>query len=218
MTALTPVLELEPAVFATRSHQPASGTFTEDPEGWFRYWSESLADAGIHGLIPWTRGSWFVSIDQLRDPGLLRLLITRHHPDIATSDLEQIGPLSGGCILSHEDNAIQPGCCCDLGNLESWQLAATDSTDAWSMVWIGHPWTFVRSSGDLLHFVEPSEHEVAEGLTEIIRLTRAELLDAVTRAAAERSHFADRLLPVVQKMAPKVDADLIVDVLVRGHE
>jgi hypothetical protein len=216
MTSLTPVLELEPATFATRAHETPSASAAEDPEGWFRYWSESLADAGIQGLVPWTRGSWFVTIDQVRDPGLLRLLITRQNPDIATSDLEEIGPLSGGYFLSHEDKTIRPGCCCDLGNLESWRLAATDSTDAWAMVWIGHPWTFVRSSGDSLHFVEPSEQETAEGLAETVRLSRAELLDAVARASAERSRFAESLLPVVQEMAPKVAPNLIVDVLVRG--
>jgi len=176
MASLTPVLELQPSSFATRSHQSPSGSSTEDPEGSFRYWSESLADAGIQGLIPWRRGSWFVSIDQLRDPRLLRLLVTLANPDIATSDLDEIGPLSGGYILSHEDSTIEPGCCCDLGDLESWRLAATDSTEAWWMVWIGHPWTFVRSSGDLLHFVEPSEHQTGAGLTETIRLSRAELL------------------------------------------
>jgi hypothetical protein len=218
MTSLTPVLELEPAAFATRSHQAPSGSGTEDPEGWFRYWSESLADAGIRGLTPWTRGSWFVSIDQLRDPGLLQLLVTHHNPDIATSDLDEIGPLSGGYILSHEDKTIRPGCCCDLGDLQNWRLAATDSTEAWWMVWIGHPWTFVRSSGDLLHFVEPSSQQTADGLTEIIRLPRTELLDAVARAKAERDHLAERLLPVVQAMAPKVAGDQIVDVLVCGHE
>jgi hypothetical protein len=217
MTSLTPVLELEPAAFATRSHQTPSASAAEDPEGWFRYWSESLADAGIQGLIPWSRGSWFVTIDQLGDPGLLRLLVTRHRPDIATSDLEEIGPFSGGYILSHEDETIRPGCCCDLGDLESWRLAASNPTEAWSMVWIGHPWTFSRSSGDLVHFVEPSEQDTADGLPEIIHLSRAELLDAVARASAERNRFAERLLPVVQEMAPKVAANLIVDVLVRGH-
>jgi hypothetical protein len=217
MTSLTPVLELEPAAFAMRSHQTPSGSATEDPEGWFRYWSESLADAGIRGLIPWKRGSWFVTLDQLSDPALLRLLVNRLRPDIATSDLDEIGPLSGGYILSHEETTIQPGCCCDLGDLESWRLAASDPTEAWSMVWIGHPWTFIRSSGDLLHLVEPSEQDSADGLTEIIHLSRAELREAVARARAERSRFAERLLPVVEEMAPKVAPNLIVDVLVGGH-
>lgn len=73
MTSLIPVLELEPAAFATRSRQTPSGSVTEDPEGWFRYWSESLEDAGIRGLAPWMRGSWLVTVDQLHDPGLLLL-------------------------------------------------------------------------------------------------------------------------------------------------
>jgi len=152
-----------------------------------------------------------------RDPGLLRLLVTRHDPDITTLDLDEIGPLSGGYILSHAGKTIEPGCCGDLGNLEGWERAATESSEGWEMVWIGHPWTFVRPSSELLHFVEPSEQATADGLTEIIRLSRAELLDAVERASAERSHFAERLLPVVQEMVPKVTAELIVDVLVRGH-
>ena len=138
-------------------------------------------------------------------------------PLVTGRPIVPIGPLSGGYFLSHEDRTIQPGYCCDLGNLESWRLAATDSTEAWWMVWIGHPWTFVRSSGDLLHFVEPSEQDNADGLTETILLSRAELLDAVARASTERSRFAERLLPVVQEMVPKVAPKLIVDVLVWGH-
>src|SRR5690349_10038359 len=101
MPSLIPVLEFEPASFATRSHQTPSGSGADDPEGWFRYWSESLADAGIRGLAPWKRGSWFVTLDQLRDPGLLRLLVTRHNPDLATAALDEIGSLSGGYVLSH---------------------------------------------------------------------------------------------------------------------
>jgi len=89
-----------------------------------------------------------------RDPGLLRLLVTRHDPDITTLDLDEIGPLSGGYILSHAGKTIEPGCCGDLGNLEGWERAATESSEGWEMVWIGHPWTFVRPSSELLHFVD----------------------------------------------------------------
>jgi hypothetical protein len=85
------------------------------------------------------------------------------------------------------------------------------------MLWIGHPWTFVRSSGDALRFLEPNECEEADGLKETMSLPRAALLDAVDRAFDARNHFAKRLLPVVQSLRPRIAALDIVEVLVRGH-
>jgi hypothetical protein len=214
MTSLIPVLELTPGSYSTRVRQTPEGSIAENPEGWFSYWSESLADAGIYGLTPWTPGSWLVTIDQLQDPDLLRSVITNGTPDIASVDIEELGALSGGYVLSHDAATLLPGCCGDLSNLEEWQRAATTSNESWSMLWIGHPWTFVRSSGDDLRFVEPSERQEADGLDEVLSLSRAGLLDAVGRALDVRNRFAERLLPVVQALKPRISAIDVVQVLI----
>ena len=218
MTSLIPVLELTPRSYSTRQRQTPEGSIAENPDGWFTYWSESLADAGIHGLTPWTPGSWLVTIDQLHNPDLLRTVITNAAPDMALVDIEEIGALSGGYVLSHDGVTLLPGCCGDLSNLEYWRRAATDSNESWAMLWLGHPWTFVRSSGDVLRFVEPSERQEADGLNEVLSLSCAALLDAVNRAFDARNDFAERLLPVVQALNPRIAAIDVVQVLVRGHD
>jgi len=85
------------------------------------------------------------------------------------------------------------------------------------MLWIGHPWTFARSSGDELRFVEPSERQDADGLNEVLSLSRAALLGAVSQAFEARNRFAERLLPVVEALKPRISAIDVVEVLVRGH-
>lgn len=218
MTSLIPVLELTPGSYSKRERQTPEGSCAQNPTGWFRYWSDSLADAGIHGLTPWTPGSWFVAIDQLRDPAVLQSLIMSAEPDLALVDLDEVGALSGGYVLSHEGATLLPGCCGDLGNLEEWERAATDLNDSWTMLWIGHPWTFVRSSHETLRFVEPSEQQDADGLNEILSLSRPALRDAVRRASDERNRFIERLLPIVQAFNPTVAATDLARVLVRGHD
>lgn len=218
MTLLIPVLELTPGSYSKRERQIPEGSIAENPAGWFRYWAESLGDAGIHGLTPWTPGSWFVTLDQFHDPGLLRSVILEAEPDIAVVDLEEVGALSGGHVLSHDGTTLLPGCCGDLSNLEAWQRAAIDSNDSWAMLWIGHPWTFVRSSGDLLRIVEPNEQQDADGLNEVMSVSRTALLDAIGCALDARNRFAERLLPVVQAFNPRVAAVDLVRVLVRGHD
>lgn len=85
------------------------------------------------------------------------------------------------------------------------------------MLWIGHPWTFVRTSRDVVRFVEPSEQQDPIGLNELPSVSRAALLDAIQRASDERNRFAARLLPVIKELNPRVAAADLVRVLVRGH-
>ncbi|MFZ5891935.1 MAG: hypothetical protein ACOY0T_12845 [Myxococcota bacterium] len=118
MTSLIPVLEFAPGSYSKHERPTPKGSGAEDPAGWFRYWSESLADAGIHDLTPWTPDSWLVTVDQLHDPDVLRAVIMNAEPEIAIVDLDDVSALSGGYILSHESSTLLPGCCGDLGNLE----------------------------------------------------------------------------------------------------
>ncbi len=87
MTALIPVLELTPGSYSRQERLMPSGTIAENPDGWLRYWSESLQDAGIRGLTPWAPGSWLVPLNQLYDPALLHTILTGACPDIAVLEL-----------------------------------------------------------------------------------------------------------------------------------
>jgi hypothetical protein len=214
MTTLRPVLELAPSSYSTHDRPRPSGPVAEYPDGWFRYWSESLGDAGVHGLRPWTSGSWLVTIDQFVEPDLLRTLIKHALPDIAHLSSEEMGALAGGYVLSHGNATVLPGCCGDLGNLYDWRRAANEANETWQSVVIGHPWIYVRSSGEILEFTEPTERADPEGLAESLRLSRDDLLNAIAAASEERDRFAERLTPVVQAFNPKLPAAEIVSLLV----
>jgi hypothetical protein len=160
MTSLTPALELAPGRFSLRERPSPGVSMAENPQGWLQYWSDSLEDAGIVGLTPWHPGSWLVPLRAISDAHVLRTILLGTFDDFAERDADEIGPLRGGFVLSHGEAHILPGCCGDLANLENWQQAAAHADDCWTMVWIGHPWTHVRASGDLLQFAQPADESV----------------------------------------------------------
>jgi hypothetical protein len=47
-------------VFATDDRPFPCGLHRDQPQEWHRYWLESLAEAGITGLVPVQDGSWHV--------------------------------------------------------------------------------------------------------------------------------------------------------------
>jgi hypothetical protein len=218
MTSLTPALELAPGRFSLRERPSPGVSMAENPQGWLQYWSDSLEDAGIVGLTPWHPGSWLVPLRAISDAHVLRTILLGTFDDFAERDADEIGPLRGGFVLSHGEAHILPGCCGDLANLENWQQAAAHADDCWTMVWIGHPWTHVRASGDLLQFAQPADESVgAADLVECIRLQRQSLVKAIDEAARELDLFADQLLPIIRGFKPRAVASRFVNILVRGH-
>jgi hypothetical protein len=68
---LIPVVKLEPFRFAAEARPAPPGIYEDMPEDWYRYWLESLTDAGITGLLPIERSSWHVSTSEFTGPVLL---------------------------------------------------------------------------------------------------------------------------------------------------
>ena len=178
---------------------------------------DSLADSGIVGLTPLDVGYALVALSELTEPVALRKILEKSLEEMTDWDLDELGPLAGGYVLQHQGAVIAPGCCGDLSNLHDWAEAAMHTGDAWEMVWIGHPWTHVRASGDTLCFATPSELSPSDQLAETLCLNRQELLDAVETARSERQSFGRRLLPLIQELAPRVAAQSVLDVLLVGH-
>jgi hypothetical protein len=88
----------------------------------------------------------------------------------------------------------------------------------WQMVWIGHPWTHVRASGDILHFAKPSEQPDSLGsFSEALCIHRQQLRDAVADAHSQRQSFGRRVEALVAELDPKVSAQAVVEVLLCGH-
>jgi hypothetical protein len=78
------------------------------------------------------------------------------------------------------------------------------------MVWIGHPYTFVRRIGDTLQFSEPSESDPPRDTLAAVSLRADELASAIEQAERERRAFASRLLPAVAVLSPGIPAAELV--------
>ena len=210
-TSLIPVVEFEPCSFGT--HQSPAATGPEDPAAWDAYWRRCLMDSGITDLEPISLGSWHVPTDRIRSTSTLRALIREHLSDDPT-DADEVSPLYGGFVLRVEESEIQPTCCGDLSNLEEWLKASDHRGEAWSQIWIGHPWTHVREREDVLEFSELGESMPNGSLSVLIRVSRDELREAIEIARTELSAFRARLQPVLDTLDSKIPTELLLKSLV----
>lgn len=213
--SLVPVLEMLAGTYATSERPSPEGPAFDRPDAWHRYWADSLADAGITGLVDTPVASSLVSLDQLT-PAILRVVLAKEFAD-TTWDLDDLGPLTGGYLLRAGTCTLRPGCCGDLTNLNDWRQAAEHTSEAWAMLWIGHPWSHVRATADVLHLAEPCERTDTDRLVDALTLSRAELRDAVAAAARVLDRFEHLLLPLVEELRPRLPAGEVVRVLLRGH-
>lgn len=218
---LIPVVEFAPSDYSQSERSCPSGSLVENPNAWYRYWKESLADSELESLEPIRPGSWLVPISQLVEPFVLRHLVGKYSEklEMATSspDLECIGSFSGGYVLCCNDNiAIEPTCCSGLENIAAWEEAVTYRGEQWEELWIGHPWVSVRFASGNLCISE--YHETFSSSTLPICATRytvkPSVLEVAIRAAkTELELFRQRLLSVVQELTPAALASEIVCIL-----
>jgi hypothetical protein len=216
MTAsLVPVLEMTAGTYSTRERPLPEGSGLENPAGWLQWWKESLADSGITGLVPMPTGHSLVALSQLT-PEVISVILRRELAD-TNWILDELTALSGGYVLQLGSTSLPPSCCGDLSNLHEWRTAAEHTSEAWQMLWIGHPWSHVRATGSLLHLAEPSERSEPSGLADALSIERDELRAAIAVAAEELARFADVLTPLVEEVGPAVPARDVVRVLLHGH-
>src|SRR5260221_236420 len=116
---LMPVIELTPGTFSTRERPLPAGSGRESPEGWNRYWLDSLADSGVVGLTPLWPWSWLVTTRQLTGPSvllpILSTLVREMGGQEAFADPDGQPVLDGGLALcSGGEVLVAPACCGDL--------------------------------------------------------------------------------------------------------
>ncbi len=209
---LIPVLELEPATFATRTHKSPCGTTSELPDEWFQYWTDCLADSGITGLRPLRRGSWHVPIVNFDVPSHLQKFLEVTFQEWggveSLSDPDGKPVLGGGlalrCIAS--DLLIAPTCCADLGDAKNWKTAADYREVEWQMLWIGHPWLAFRFQAPWLVL-----SELHEGGTpcERWRVCPDELGRALSHATSELERFAGQLARLLPRLGYRGDPEMM---------
>ena len=209
---LVPVLELEPSTFATQTRSLPSGSCRDVPEERYRYWSESIADSGLAGVMPVQRGLSHVATSELADPPRLRRLlevIFRERSETQSlPDPDNMLPLNGGLALRNQsqDVLIVPGCCADLGNVVCWREVVDCGQAEWQMVWIGHPWLSVMFQAPRLIISEPHE---SESPTARWAVSPDQLERALVAAEAELQRFAGRIASVLPSLGYSGDSKLM---------
>ncbi|MFK7789855.1 MAG: hypothetical protein AB8C95_10245 [Phycisphaeraceae bacterium] len=216
MVELIPVIEFEPGAYHLGER---SSPTSQDPTEWERYWMDSLADAGIHGIEPFEPGSWFVSIDMLQSQEILRVLLNINCQGFNIDDLEGFSALPGGYFLTVDTKTLPPQCCCDLSNLNDWRKATSHRAVEWQMLWIGHPWTHVSAENDRLTLLEPTEEDPPSTLKTFASFDRSELLSAVSRAEQLKDAFRNRLREIVAESFSEspLNHEEIIEILLNGH-
>lgn len=216
--SLVPVLELEPASFARRPHDPPRSPSTAAAED--AYWRASLADSGLVGLDPIAVGSWLVPVSRLRDPARLSTILAQHlsryddDPPLARPALLSLAPaLAGGFALVAAGRALEPllpRCCGDLSTIDAWLAASQHPGPRPEMMWIGHPWADVRRVADRVVLRPVTEGGRPQpGVPEYALDTTA--LDlAVGDAVSALETFAADLLPVLRAWLGPEHADVDV--------
>ena len=170
-------------------------------------------------VTPICPGSWLVETAQLTRRHTLEALLRKEFEDLDPENLwDEVTPLEGGYVLRRDEILLEPSCCGTLENLDSWRDACESQDPDWQMVWIGHPWTYVRSLGDRLSFHEPTEDSFPSPNGEEFSVGRDELERAVRVAEKEVEALAVRLTPVVEQLTSGSSVERIVEMLTLGRQ
>ena len=212
---LTLVLEIEPYHWSDRALP--QGPSRDHPEAWYTYFHQCMADAGITGIDPIRPGSHFVDAFSVVDNELIVRLIREEleesglpgFPDDTgcqdAEDVEAVGMLTGGYALcSGHEVFLEPECCCDFSNLESWRQALAEQPVSGTL-WIGHPQAGIAFERDTVTITQGWEGGPAPACLAEIALRVAALREAVVRAEDARKELARRLLPRVQEVMADPD-------------
>jgi hypothetical protein len=222
MISLIPVIEFEPASYSKRTRESPSVTSRDDPQAWELYWRESLEDSGIDELHPHRAGGWYVPVTELTRPSTLRALLDVAFDKVnATLEndlpMDELPMLPGGYVLGDGRGEIEPGCCSDFSNIDSWREAVAWRSREWKMVWVGHPWTYVSAEGDTLRFLQPSEDDRPKATDIHLSVPRGDLVAAIPVAVTLVETLAERLRSIVAECHPASVSAEIVGVLTWGH-
>ena len=216
----TPVLEFEPCDFSTNEKVSPKASFKENPEDWYHYWKESLADSNIINLEPYTKGSWFVPLSSITEESHLICYLENFFSDIEEDEdltvIEQTSSLYGGYILEYKGSILYPQCCGTLEDLSEWESSLNLRQGQTESIWIGHPQLMASCIDDnTLRFDETCEYSSSTDLIEI-EVTKTELTQAIQKAKNELKYFGKRISSIVQKLYPE-DYRQVVEILINGH-
>jgi hypothetical protein len=155
-------------------------------------------------LEPIQRASWLVSLQQFSEADLLSKFLSASFEHWewrigdAKWDIKQAGALNGGLVLRCDcRELIRPACCGDLSNWNDWKEAAIRRNRNWEMLWIGHPWRYVRFDDQHLIITEPTEDSEPLDVKPQYALDPSLLESAIDRTMIELRGFAMSVFEVI---------------------
>lgn len=196
---LLPVVKVTPYPYQREGRQSPDCSSAEDPEAWFAYWQDSLADSGIAGLAPIKKGRWLVPTAAFTASTRYSLNAVLagiwNHDETDPADLEGT-PLCGGLAVVGYDGSVwlAPQCCGDLGNIVEWERVAHSPPAEWTPLWTGHPQPHVKHADDSLVFSECTDQQQPE--REVFSLPMSNfgrLHDQLRQAREELTRFAQQV-------------------------
>ncbi|QDT64736.1 hypothetical protein [Calycomorphotria hydatis] len=180
---LVPVIEVEPYAL-TDLPIPDECPAREYPSAWRQYFDSCMVQLGEDQITPIADWSHFVRAKDMLGAVLLEKLLRDCLPDDATKTDEIAGLSAGYALCDSEQVLIQPQCCCDFSNLESWEELVKERSVK-SDLWIGHPQPLVEALNEVVKIREGWEGAGAPDYLRVVSTTFADLQIAVDRAKKE---------------------------------
>lgn len=203
---LLPVVEFEPTQYQIKTHAMPDCLEWNCSDELDTYWKNSLADSGIIGLEPYTKGSWLVETERLLNHDkAIELMLTKHLTNFESDSVEHIGEefvaLHGGYIFEvTETLQIYPRCCGSLKDIHEWKNICEWVDNQETMLWIGHPWLMASAIDEEFLQVRRTA-EYGEPPTPVIfKVKRSDLKLAVAGAEEKLLKFQQFLLPILSKI------------------
>jgi hypothetical protein len=184
---LQSVLNLRPwGLFKLQLPNP----YPQDAAIYHRLWKKAFETVGLDSLEPIQQGSSHVAVSQLTDDVLQHLQkATRHVSEHDRSEYMEWA--SGEMLLHNSDVILEPQCCSELASLAEWEDVAKYRESEWAMVWIGHPWIYMKYENGWLYFTDYTEDK-ADKATILYAIEPDKIAHAVTDARPETEAFLER--------------------------
>ncbi|MCW8879268.1 MAG: hypothetical protein OQJ89_02700 [Kangiellaceae bacterium] len=207
------VVEVEPYHWSDRKTPSVSPARIHRKE-WGNYFLKCMGDAGFVGVKPIQPGSNFVDAFSIVENDIMLEIIKENleesglpgFPDEDGNESQNGGEnvcmISGGfAIIVGNEVGLEPGCCCDFSNIESWKDILFEKPTK-DYVWIGHPEAEVGFQEDRLIIKEGWEYTPVPDYLNEFSVDIDEFIKSVKEAEEALCEYAAKLLEQVKRLIP----------------
>lgn len=185
---------------------------------WDSRWSAALQALSVRPIKP---GSWLVPTHELRSDAAFDAVLRAHLTDSAEPcattipPADEIGSISGGYVfIAGGVIQLEPGCCCDLADLDHWAAAFRGESAEVSLM-IGHGnFSLAKDGSDTIVTFTPEQPDCP---AVVLHFDAPDVEHAIQHAELEQRRFAESLKSYLSRVAPSERVDELAKLLVFGH-